>query len=118
VRGHALDRSVKITVREFPDEQEFKERAWTARIIRRCRPQASPFCRRWLKCGGNLLAPPVAGLKRHNIGKNGVTRSLQPRCEPQRKFIIARRGFTDKKLLCDRQAFRRREGSIFRGSQN
>ena len=28
--GHALDQSVKITVCEFPDEQELKERAWAA----------------------------------------------------------------------------------------
>ena len=28
--GHALDQAVKITVCEFPDEQEFKERAWAA----------------------------------------------------------------------------------------
>jgi predicted amidohydrolase len=30
VSGHTLDQAVKITVCEFPDEQEFKERAWAA----------------------------------------------------------------------------------------
>lgn len=29
---HALDQSVKIAVCEFPDKQEFKERAWAALV--------------------------------------------------------------------------------------
>jgi len=30
VSGHAFDQAVKITVCEFPNEQELKERAWAA----------------------------------------------------------------------------------------
>jgi hypothetical protein len=49
-----------------------------------------------LKRAGYLFAPPVARLKRHNVGKDGVASSLQARREPQCKFVVARRGFTNE----------------------
>jgi hypothetical protein len=49
-----------------------------------------------LKRGGDQLPPPVAGFKRHNVGKDSVARSLQARREPERKFVVAWRGFADK----------------------